>query len=274
MTLTIAAHVCSTIIIASVAQVPDAVGLVSQAVPEAVAEPAQGWSWLMPLVIGAVLLGVSLVGTGAWFAWSKRHAARDPQELATHALATRAGLSAPELRAIEDLVACARGNSMPTGMNASTLGLIMSPHAAAELARSLPVSAMDGFDRTQLSRALGKLGAPGTLEIKPKPKAKSRPNVGTRAAGSIGSGSTGSDSTGSGAAGATPRAMPTKGQEAIAARARAVLAAINRAKEEGYFDAKVGGPEGAPGASSPDLAKPGTKAVAKSRATGPAKPRT
>lgn len=204
--------------IASVSQVPDAVNLLSEPIQAAATQPASAWSWTLPLVGGAVVLGVGLVCAGAWFAWNKRQASRDQRDLATHALARRAGLSTPELQAIQDLVACVQGNAVATGANATTLGLIMSPHAAAELARSVPAAVMDGFDRKQLGRALEKLGAAGALEIKPKKKAK----VGT---------------PGSSTNGATPRATATKGQEAIAARARAVLAAINRAKEQGYFDA-------------------------------------
>lgn len=247
-----------TLMIATLAQVPDAVGLLSEPVQEVVAQPAAAWSWTLPLVGGAVLLGVSLVCAGAWFAWNRRQTTRDQREVATHALAKRAGLSTPELRAIEDLVACVQGNQSGGAgarnetASATTLGLIMSPHAAAELARSLPVSAMDGFDRKQLGRALEKLGAAGSLEIKPKAKSKSKAGGGASAKG------------------ATPatRAVPTKGNEAIATRARAVLAAIQRAKEQGYFDAKTGGPSITPPGSQQDqqkaLKQAGTTPIAKS----------
>lgn len=213
--------------ITTLAKIPDAVGLLSEPVQEVVAQPAAAWSWTLPLIGGAVLLGVGLVCAGAWFAWNRRQATRDQREVATHALAKHAGLSTPELQAIEDLVACVHGNQVALGQSATTLGLIMSPHAAAELARAVPASAMDGFDRKQLGRALEKLGAAGALEIKPKakkPVAKAKAGAATSA-----SGATPRD---------MPRATPTKGQEAIAARARAVLAAVNRAREQGYFDVK------------------------------------
>lgn len=217
--------------ITTLAKIPDAVGLLSEPVQEVVAQPAAAWSWTLPLVGGAVLLGVGLVCAGAWFAWNRRQATRDQREVATHALAKHAGLSTPELQAIEDLVACVHGNQVALGQSATTLGLIMSPHAAAELARAVPASAMDGFDRKQLGRALEKLGAAGALEIKPKakkPVAKAKAGAATSA-----SGATPRDMPRD-----TPRATPTKGQEAIAARARAVLAAVNRAREQGYFDVK------------------------------------
>lgn len=222
--------------ITTLAKIPDAVGLLSEPVQEVVAQPASTWSWTLPLVGGAVLLGVGLVCAGAWFAWNRRQASRDQREVATHALAKHAGLSTPELQAIEDLVACVHGNQVAAGQSATTLGLIMSPHAAAELARAVPASAMDGFDRKQLGRALEKLGAAGALEIKPKSKklvAKAKAGEAKSVSGATPRG--------------TPRATPTKGQEAIAARARAVLAAVNRAREQGYFDVKdaaIAGPDG------------------------------
>jgi hypothetical protein len=246
-----------TLMMATLAQVPDAVGLLSEPVQEVVAEPASAWSWTLPLVGGAVLLGVSLVCAGAWFAWNRRQATRDRREVATHALAKRAGLSTPELQAIEDLVACVHGNHEGKSgaanemHSATTLGLIMSPHAAAELARSLPISAMDGFDRKQLGRALEKLGAAGSLEIKPKNKGKAKIGGGASVKGAM----------------PVTRAMPTKGNEAIAMRARAVLAAIQRAKEQGYFDAKTGGPAITPPGSQQDqqaLKQAGTTSMTKS----------
>lgn len=208
--------------IATLSQVPDAVGLVTQPVTDAAAQPAPSWSWSMPLIAGAVLLGVALVCTGAWFAWSRRQATRDQRERATHLLAKRAGLSTPELQAIQDLVACVQGNQVAQGQNATTLGLMMSPHAAAELAS---VIEGDGFDRKQLGRALERLGAPRALDRRPKGSKKPAKGDGAR------------------------RAAPAKGNEAIAIRARAILAAIDRAKQQGFFDAKPQTP-GA-GASTP-----------------------
>lgn len=211
--------------IPALAQVPDAVGLLTQPVQEAASRPESAWSWMMPLVGGVVVVGVGLVCAGAWFAWSRRQASRDQRDVATHALAKRAGLSAPELQAIQDLVACVQGTRVAGGECATTLGLIMSPYAAAELARSVPTSGADGFDRKQLKRALEKLGAGIAMEIKPN-AAKAKGTVNAERA-----------RVAKDAKGATPRATLTQGEEAIAARARAVLAAIDRAREQGYFDA-------------------------------------
>lgn len=189
---------------------PEAVELVSSTPSPVVVEPAAPASWwTMPVVGGSLLIGLSLLTAGAWFAINRRRVTRDQREYATHQLAKRAGLSPHELQAMQDLVTCVRGGE--THGEVSTLGLIMAPYAAAELARSIE----SGFDRKQLARALQKLGAPDTLDLKAK-KGK----------------------------GASRKGPPAKGNDVIAARARAVLAAIGRARDQGYFDAKTGSPTG------------------------------
>lgn len=225
--------------IVTLAKVPDAVGLLAQPVTDATAQPTPAWSWTLPLIAGAMLVGVALVCSGAWFAWTRRQATRDQRELATHMLAKRAGLSTPELQAMHDLVACVQGTQNAQGQNATTLGLMMAPHAAAELAR---VIEGDGFDRKQLGRALERLGASVAIDPKAKSKGTKKPIKGVGA----------------------NRAVPAKGNEAIAMRARAILAAIDRAKQQGFFDAK---PDAKP-AGKPDAAS--TRAPAPNAKTPPA----